>query len=116
MAYRDLKVYQMSYQQALIVHRKTLEFPKSEQYELASQLRRATKSIPANLAEGMGKQQSNAEVRRYLYICLGSCDESSVWIEFCKDLGYLQLIEHDQWRGVYTEIGKMLRGLIARYE
>jgi four helix bundle protein len=115
MTYRNLKVYQVSYQQALVVHKRTLKFPKLEQSGLASQLRRSSKSIVANLAEGMGKQQSDAEVKRYLYICLGSCDETRVWIEFCKDLDYITLVEYTDWDEVYIAIGKMLRGLIARY-
>ena len=58
MPYHRLNVYQKSYQLALEIHRLTLTFPKIEQYELASQIRRSSKSIPVTIAEGMGKQES----------------------------------------------------------
>ena len=92
MPWHRLEVYRKAYEAALEIHRLTLTFPSIERYELASQLRRATKSIAANLAEGMGKQSSNAEVRRFLNMALGSCDETRVWLEFSKDLGYVGVV------------------------
>src|SRR4030065_1815105 len=88
MPYERLDVYQKSYQAALDIHKITLAFPKVEQFELASQLRRSSKSIPANIAEGMGKQDTPADVRRFIKIALGSCDETRVWLRFAKALGY----------------------------
>ena len=55
MPYHRLDVYQKAYELALEVHRMSLEFPKLEQYGLAQQLRGSSKSIPVNIAEGMGK-------------------------------------------------------------
>jgi four helix bundle protein len=107
MPYHRLSVYKKSYALALEIHKLTLTFPKIEQYELAQQLRRSSKSIPANIAEGMGKQESKPDVKRFIRMALGSCDESRVWLEFAKDLGYL-----DQR---YQEVGRMLQGVIKRY-
>ena len=115
MPYHRLKVYQKSYELALELHKITLRFPKIEQYELASQLRRSSKSIPANIAEGMGKQTSKAEVRRFILMAMGSCDESRVWLEFSKDLGYLTQKDHNDLNQRYQEIGRMLRGVVNRY-
>ena len=115
MPYHRLEVYQKSYRIALDLHKLTLKFPKHEQYELAQQLRRSSKSIPANIAEGMGKQESQADVRRFVRIALGSCDESRVWLEFAKDLGYLDKKDHHRLDQKYQEIGRMLQGLIKRY-
>ena len=115
MPYRNLNVYQKSYQLALDVHRMTLSFPKIEQYELASQIRRSSKSIPANIAEGMGKQTSPSDVIRFVRMALGSCDETTVWLEFSKDLGYINQQVFEQYHFRYQEIGKMLQGLIKRY-
>ena len=70
MPYHRLEVYQKAYKTALDVHRTSLKFPQIECYELASQLRRSTKSIAANIAEGMGKQSSKADVKRFLYMAL----------------------------------------------
>ena len=115
MPYHRLDVYKKSYQLALEVHKLTLGFPKYEQYELAAQLRRSSKSIPGNIAEGMGKQESKADVRRFIRIALGSCDESRVWLEFARDLGYLSKKDQYQFEERYQEVGRMLRGLINRY-
>ena len=115
MPYHQLEVYQKAYKLALEIHQASLRFPKMEQYELASQLRRASKSIPANIAEGMGKQSSAGEVRRFIQIAIGSCDESRVWLEYAKDLGYLGVEEHREFERRYQEIGRMLRGVQKRY-
>ena len=116
MPYERLDVYQKSYQLALELHKLTLAFPQLEQYELASQLRRSSKSIPANIAEGMGKQDTPADVRRFIKMSLGSCDETRVWLKFSKDLGYLTDTQHQQLEGRYQEIGRMLQGVIKRYQ
>ena len=116
MPYHRLDVYQKAYQLALEVHRASLDFPKIEQYGLAQQLRASSKSIPANIAEGMGKQESSADVKRFIRIAIGSCDETRVWLEFARDLGYVGAELHGQFELRYQEIGRMLRGVIKRYE
>ena len=116
MPYHRLDVYQKAYRLALEVHRRSLEFPKLEQYGLAQQLRGSSKSIPANVAEGMGKQESPAQVKRFMRIAIGSCDEARVWLEFARDLGYLKPEEHAALEERYQEIGRMLRGLIKRHD
>ena len=115
MPYHRLDVYKKSYQLALEVHRLTMKFPKTEQYEMGSQIRRSSKSIPVNIAEGMGKQESPKDVHRFITIGLGSCDEKRVWLEFAKDLGYLPESEYEKLSESYCEIGRMLRGLQNRY-
>ena len=115
MPYHNLDVYQKAYRLALEVHKVTLTFPQIEQYELAGQLRRSSKSIAANIAEGMGKQSSHGEVRRYVQMAIGSCDESRVWLEFSRDLGYLGAEEQCQYDQRFQEIGRMLRGVQKRY-
>ena len=86
--------------------------PKVEQYDLASQIRRASKSICANLAEGFGKQShSKAEFARFLQMSIGSADEMRVWIRYCLDLGYTDEATGQRWRDEYEEIAKMLNGL-----
>src|SRR5437870_3190084 len=109
MPYHNLNVYKKAYEMALQIHKLTLTFPKLEQYELASQLRRSSKSIPVNIAEGMGKQESKADVRRFMMIALGSCDETRVWLEFAKDLNYLPNNSYEVFSNSYKEIGKMVR-------
>ena len=116
MPYHRLDVYQKAYKAALDIHRVSLTFPDIERFELAAQLRRSSKSIAANIAEGMGKQSSKAEVRRFIYMALGSCDETRVWLEFARDLNYIATEEQARMDEAYQEIGRMLRGVIKRYE
>jgi len=96
----------------LDVHRKTMDFPKEEQYELGSQLRRSSKSVCANIAEGYAKQHiSPAEFKRYLLIAMGSSAEVRVWLRYCLDLGYMDKGLWERWRQEYVEISKMLSSL-----
>ncbi len=101
----DLIVFQKAYQAALEIHRAAMKFPAHERFELTSQLRRSSKGICANLAEGRGRQQgSKAEFRRYVLMALGSTDETLLWCRFAKDLGYLTAEQHDQFEATYGEI------------
>ena len=86
--------------------------PKVEQFDLAGQIRRASKSICANLAEGFGKQSySEAEFKRFIQMSIGSADEMRVWIRYCLDLGYADESTWQRWRDEYEAIAKMLNGL-----
>ena len=108
----DLEVFRRAYRLSLEVHRASLEFPRIEQFALADQVRRASKSICANLAEGFGRQQqSKPEFRRFLMMALGSADEMQVWTMYCRDLGYIGAEAAEHWQGEYREIARMLSGL-----
>ncbi len=110
--FEDLEVFKRAYCVSLEVHRISLKFPQIEQYGLADQIRRASKSICANLAEGFGKQsQSTAEFKRYIQISVGSADEMRVWIRYCLDLGYIDQSQWQSWRDEYQEVARMLQGL-----
>jgi len=86
------------------VHRLSLLFPEIEQRALADQIRRASKSICANMAEGFGKQSlSKAEFRRFLSMALGSADEMRVWIRYCLDLGY---IDRSTWEELAGRVSR----------
>ena len=111
-SFEDLEVFQKAYRISLEIHCRSLEFPKNEQFGLADQLRRASKSICANVAEGFGKRsQSVAEFKRFVMMAIGSCDEMRVWIRYCLDLNYIDEGIWQQWREEYKEIAKMLQGL-----
>ena len=110
--FEDLEVFRRSYALSLEVHRVSLDFPRIEQFALADQVRRASKSICANIAEGFGKQrQSRSEFRRFVMMAVGSADEMQVWALYCRDLGYIGSEVAERWRGEYREIARMLQGL-----
>ena len=111
-AFEDMEVFKRAYRVSLEVHRITLTLPQAEQYGLADQIRRSSKSICANLAEGFAKQSYSAsEFKRYIQIAIGSADEMRVWIRYCLDLGYIDQATWQHWRDEYQEIAKMLQGL-----
>ncbi len=112
----DLKVFEMAYRLSLEVHRASLAWSKVEQYGgVADQLRRASKSVCANLVEGAGRQPwSTAEFRRYLVMALGSADDARLWCRYAEDLGYVDPAQAQAWRTSFEEVARMLQGLIAR--
>lgn len=91
--YKDLKVWSKSHDLTLRVYSSTKSFPKDEIYALTSQLRRASSSIPANIAEGCGKNTAN-DFARFLNISLGSANETDYFILLSKDLGYLSVEDY----------------------
>jgi four helix bundle protein len=82
--FEELEVFQRAYKVSLEIHRFSQTMPKFEQFDLASQIRRASKSICANVAEGFGKQSySKAEFKRFIQMSIGSADEMRVWLRYC---------------------------------
>ena len=116
-SFEDLEVFQRAYRISLDLHRTSLHFPKVEQFGgLADQMRRASKSICGNIAEGFGKQrQSNAEFKRYLLMAIGSADEMQVWLKYCSDLEYVDQKVCERWRDEYRQIARMLQGLHTKW-
>ncbi|RWB72835.1 MAG: four helix bundle protein [Mesorhizobium sp.] len=112
---KDLEVYRRAYAVSLDVHRATLVFPKIEQYALADQMRRSSKAICANLAEGFAKQtHSRPEFARFISMALGSCSEMETWISYAFDLGYVAQAQRDEWLQSYVYIYGMLVNLRER--
>ena len=108
----DLEVFQRAYRASLDLHRTSLQFPKIEQQGLADQIRRASKSICGNIAEGYGKRRrSKAEFKRYLLMAIGSADEMQVWLRYCSDLEYIDQEICARLRDEYRQIARMLQGL-----
>ena len=108
-------MWSKSYALTLELYRLSRAFPKEELYGLTSQMRRASVSIGANLAEGCGRR-TNAEMGRFVRIAMGSASELDHHLLLCKDLGFL---ENDQYRGVarkLTEVRKMLSSLLSSIE
>ena len=110
----NLSVYEKAYKLALEMHRLSLTFPKIEQYELARQLRRATKSIAMNVVEGHAKKASQAEFVRFLAMAHGSSQEVKVQLNFCKDLGYITEPEFSYFVEKHEEVGRMLYSLMRK--
>ena len=115
-SFEDLDVYKRAYAISLEIHRASLDFPKIEQFVLADQMRRASKSVCANIAEGFGRQrQSSAEYRRFLVMVIGSADEMQVWNRYAADLGYIDAGTGARWTEEYRSIARMLQGIYSAW-
>jgi four helix bundle protein len=109
--YKDLEVFQMSYSLALDVSKATRAFPPFEQFEIGRQVRRAARSIPANIVEGWAKRASAAEFKRVLLIAIGSCDECKLWLDMSRDEGYLPTGRCAELQSRFNRVGAMLKNL-----
>lgn len=113
-SFEKLEVFQRAYKISLEIHHATKLFLK-EDASFVNQVRRASKSICANIAEGFGKQkQSAAEFKRFLMIAVGSSDEMRVWVRYCHDLGYTDKETWQRWSDEYRSISRMLQSLHAK--
>ena len=111
--YKDLKVWEKAHQFTLMVYETSKHFPKEELYGLTNQLRRSASSIPANIAEGCGKN-TKADFANFLNIALGSANESEYFILLTKDLAYINIEKFETLSKLINEIKAMLIALIAK--
>ena len=111
--YKELKVWQKSYQLCLEIYRITARFPKDEKFGLTSQIRRASVSVPSNIAEGFNRFH-NKEYKQFLYIALGSCGELETQIEIAKELEYINEKSKNILLEKLDHESRMLRNLIKK--
>jgi four helix bundle protein len=114
--HRDLKVYQLAYSLAMEIYRETRTFPQEERYSLTSQVRRSSRSVAANIAEGFRKRQYPNMFASKLADADAEGTETQVWLDFARDCGYLSLEHHKHLTDKYGEVGKMLSSMIANPE
>ncbi len=111
--FRKLKVWQKAHQFALSVYQASAGFPDEERFGLTSQVRRAAVSIPSNIAEGCGRE-TNAELRRFLFVAMGSASEVDYQLQLARDLHFLESAIYQSLTQDLGEIKRMLAGLTNR--
>ena len=111
--YKDLMVWEKAHKLTLALYRETSTFPKEERFGLTSQVRRASSSIPANLAEGCGRR-SDGEMGRFIQIAMGSGAELSYHLLLCRDLGILGTAEFSRLSSDLEEVMRILSALSGR--
>lgn len=111
--FKKLTVWQKAHELALEIYQTTSTFPKEEIYGLTSQLRRASVSIPSNIAEGCGRA-GNAELVHFLHIALGSASEIEYQILLAHDLGFIESTTYEKLFNDVVQVKKMLGALIAK--
>ena len=111
--YRKIQAWQRSHALTVEIYRLTKHFPKDEMFGLTSQMRRAASSIPANIAEGSGRD-GDAELKRFLTIALGSASELDYFILLCGELGYIDQSLATSTAAELLGIRRMLGGFIQK--
>ncbi|MBM2812142.1 MAG: four helix bundle protein [Chloroflexi bacterium] len=109
--FRQLKVWDKSHKLTLAVYQATAPFPRDELYGIVGQMRRSCSSIPANIAEGCGRN-GNAELARFMQIAMGSASELEYHVLLAHDLGFLSDAQHDRLTYDVIEVKKMLASFI----
>ena len=111
--FHELKVWQKAHELTLAVYRVTAPFPREELYGLTSQLRRASASVAANLAEGCGRS-GDAEFARFCSIAIGSASEVEYHLLLARDLKLLKPAEYQELAPRATELKRMLTALLQK--
>ena len=114
--FRDLKVYQLSYQLAVAIFQVTKAFPKEEKYSLVDQIRRSSRSVAANISESWGRRKYPKSFVSKLIDSIGEADETTVWLDFSKDFKYINIEKYDSLIQKYNEVCKMLNSMINQPE
>jgi len=110
-SYRDLRVWQDAMSLAEACYRLTREFPRDELFGLTSQIRRASTSIPANIAEGHGRENTGSFIQ-HRRIAQGSLKELETHLLVAERVGLIHLSATDSPLAACEAVGKMLRSLI----
>jgi four helix bundle protein len=109
-SFSDLEVWKRAHRVVLDVYRLTNPFPRSEQFGVVSQLRRAAYSIPSNIAEGFGRR-STKELLQFLAVANGSLEELRYFLLLSRDLRYLSPVDHDKLQADLKSVAEMLEAL-----
>ena len=114
--FRDLKVYQLAFQLAMEIYEDTKKFPVDEKYSLTDQIRRSSRSVPSNIAEGYRKRRYPKSFVNKMSDADGEATETQVWIDFANACGYMSEARQLDLRKAYEEVGRMLGGMINHPE
>lgn len=111
--FRELKVWEKAHHLTLGVYRASQSFPRDETYGLTSQIRRSSVSVPANIAEGCGRN-GDAELTRFLQIAMGSASELDYHLMLARDLNLLNGSDYAQLASEVGEVKRMLTSFVQK--
>jgi four helix bundle protein len=112
-SFRNLKAWKECHSLTLIIHQSTAKFPSDERFGLVQQLRKAAVSLESNIAEGSGRG-TDSDVRRFLFIALGSLAEVACQVQVSRDLGWMIEAAYGKVIVRVVEIRRRLVSLIGR--
>jgi four helix bundle protein len=110
-SYRDLEIYKIAFDLAVKVHKASLNLPKFEIYEQGSQIRRSSKSVKDQIAEGYGRRRYKAEYIKFLIYSHSSCDETSSQLEMLVTL-YPEISDFVYLLDEYAILGRKINSYI----
>ena len=114
--YKGLRVFQLAYELATEIFHLSKCFPKEETYSLTDQIRRSSRSVPANIGEAYRKRQYPKHFGSKLSDADGEASETQVWLEFSRDCEYVSAGKCRELLARYEEVGRMLGGMISHPE
>lgn len=109
--FRDLEVYQRAFKLAMEIFQATKTFPKEETYSLVDQIRRASRSVCSNLAEGWRKRRYPAVFRNKLTDSMMEASETQCWLEFSLACRYMEKHLFDRLDDECEQIIAMLNSM-----
>lgn len=112
MRFQDLLAYQKSFSLAMKIFEITKSFPKEEMYSLTDQIRRFSRSVPANIAESNRKRVYPKNFHSKLTDCDAENSETQVWLEFAFNCNYLNAGKYNEFLCESDEVGKLINYMI----
>jgi four helix bundle protein len=109
-SFTELTVWQRAHELVLLVYKVTASFPSSELFGMVSQLRRASASVPANIAEGFGRRTTR-ELLRSLQIAAGELEETRYFLILSRDLGHVVALRFEEGRVLCDSVGQLINAL-----
>ncbi len=116
-SYKNLDIYKMAHKLAVEIHKMSLELPKFEMYEEGSQIRRSSKSIKSNIAEGFGRRRYKQEFIKFLTYSLASCDETTDHLDTLYETK--SFVDEEKYRKLseeYDYLGRMITNFTKSVE
>ena len=110
-SFEKLTVLQEAHKLVLLIYKYSANFPKSELFALTSQIRRSASSICANIVEGNARNHTK-EYIQFLYLAIGSLEETKYHLLLAKDLGYISPVDYQLLNSQCETVGKFISGLI----
>ena len=114
--HKSLRVYQLAYELAMEIFKMTRNFPIEEKYSLTDQIRRSSRSVAVNIAEGYRKRQYPKMFVSKLADSDGEAAETQSWLDFSRDCGYINTETHETIYSRYESVGAMLGNMIRNPE
>ncbi len=115
-AFTDLEVYQLAHKLAMNIFWITGNFPSEERYSLTDQIRRSSRSVAGNIAEGWGKRKYPLSFKKQLVDANGSLEETKSWLMFARDCKYISMEQFDALFIEYETLGGKLWRLEERWK